>query len=57
MDRDQGYLSVHDEKGIPGKAPLMTLSVGMVSPNTHQFADIREITELAAEERRNDHQN
>ncbi len=56
MDRDQGYLSVQNDKGTPNKAPLMTLSIGMVSPNTHQFADIREITELAAEERRKDHQ-
>jgi hypothetical protein len=32
--------------------PLMTLSVGSVSNATHQFADIREITELAAENRR-----
>jgi hypothetical protein len=32
----------------------MTLSVGMVSPNEHSFADIREITELAAEARRQD---
>jgi hypothetical protein len=32
----------------------MTLAVGLVSPHTHQFADIREITEIAAEERRRD---
>jgi len=56
MDRDQGYLSLNNDKGTTDKAPLMTLSVGMVSPNTHQFADIREITELAAEERRKDNQ-
>jgi hypothetical protein len=30
----------------------MTLSIGIVSPSTHDFADIREITELAAEARR-----
>jgi hypothetical protein len=30
----------------------MTLAVGIVSPSSHQFADIREITELAAEARR-----
>jgi hypothetical protein len=56
MDRDQGFLSVPNDKGNPDKASLMTLSIGMVSPNTHQFADIREITELAAEERRKDNQ-
>ena len=32
----------------------MTLAVGLISPSTHVFADIREITELAAEERRQD---
>jgi hypothetical protein len=32
----------------------MSLAVGAVSPSTHMFADIREITELAAEERRQD---
>ncbi len=30
----------------------MSLTVGSVSPSQHQFADIREITELAAEARR-----
>jgi hypothetical protein len=34
------------------KVPLMSLSVGKVSNATRQFADIREITELAAENRR-----
>ena len=32
----------------------MTMSVGIVSPSMHSFADIREITELAAEARRQD---
>ncbi len=43
-----------DENGRIQKAPLMSLTIGMVSPSTHVFADIREITELAAEERRKD---
>jgi hypothetical protein len=30
----------------------MSVGVGLVSPAEHQFADIREITELAAEARR-----
>jgi hypothetical protein len=34
------------------QAALMTLSIGAVSTRTHQFSDIREITELAAEDRR-----
>ncbi len=57
MDRDRGYLSVKDDKGETKNAPLMTLSIGMVSPTTHQFADIREITELAADERRKESQD
>jgi hypothetical protein len=36
------------------KTPLMSVSVGIVTPSRHVFADIREITELAAEERRKD---
>jgi hypothetical protein len=32
----------------------MTMSVGIVSPSMQSFADIREITELAAEARRQD---
>ena len=48
IDRDQGFVELAD--GV--KVPLVTLAVGIVSPNTHDFSDIREITELAAEERR-----
>ncbi len=32
----------------------MKLAIGVVSPSEYQFADIREITELAAEARRKD---
>jgi hypothetical protein len=32
----------------------MTMSIGIVSPSVQSFADIREITELAAEARRQD---
>ena len=51
IDREQGYIQV------PGKAekvPFMTLAVGLVSPTDYEFADIREITEVAAEIRRRD---
>ncbi len=51
MDREQGGISMPDGS----IAPLLRLSVGVVSDQTHQFADIREITETAAELRRNDH--
>jgi PleD family two-component response regulator len=54
MDRQQGFILAPDETGKIQQTPLMTLAVGMVSPSTHVFADIREITELAAEERRQD---
>jgi len=54
MDRQQGYVLVADKSGDKVQKPLMTISAGVVSPSTHDFSDIREITELAAEERRND---
>ena len=54
MDRQQGFILAPDEGGKLTQAPIMTLAVGLVSPATHYFADIREITELAAEERRQD---
>jgi diguanylate cyclase (GGDEF)-like protein len=47
IDRERGYMLVGDEQ-----KELMSLSVGSVSTRTHQFSDIREITELAAEDRR-----
>jgi DNA-binding response OmpR family regulator len=47
IDRERGFMMKDDEK-----APLMTLTVGSISNATRQFADIREITELAAESRR-----
>jgi DNA-binding response OmpR family regulator len=52
MDRQQGFILAKNEKGEKIKYPLMTISIGVVSPKTHQFSDIREITELAAEARR-----
>ncbi len=48
MDSERGSVALHD--GAIG--PLMTLSVGVVSGRTDSFADIREITETAAERRR-----
>jgi PleD family two-component response regulator len=47
IDRERGFMMKDDEK-----VPLMALTVGSVSNATRQFADIREITELAAESRR-----
>ena len=52
IDRERGYVLVPDPIYGQRQAPLMTLGTGVVSTRTHQFADIREVTELAAEERR-----
>lgn len=54
MDRQQGFVQAPVADGTTTKVPFMTMSVGVVSPSEHSFADIREITELAAEARRQD---
>lgn len=54
MDREQGYIVATNKQGENEKIPLMSLGIGIVSPSEYQFADIREITELAAEARRKD---
>jgi diguanylate cyclase (GGDEF)-like protein len=50
MDREQGGITMADGS----IAPLMRLSIGAVSSEAQRFADIREITETAAELRRLD---
>lgn len=52
IDRERGYILVPDSIYGERQVELMTLAVGGVSTRTHQFSDIREITELAAEDRR-----
>jgi PleD family two-component response regulator len=54
MDRQQGFVQAPAADGTTLKVPFMTLSVGIVSPSVQSFADIREITELAADARRQD---
>jgi PleD family two-component response regulator len=54
MDRQQGFIMAANAEGQMEKAPLMTLSIGIVTPKQQSFADIREITELAADVRRQD---
>ena len=54
MDRQQGFIQAPATDGTTKKVPFMTMSVGIVSPSSQSFADIREITELAAEARRQD---
>ncbi|MCA9971455.1 MAG: response regulator [Anaerolineales bacterium] len=53
IHREQGGIALPDG----GLAPLMRMSVGMVSAKTQRFTDIREITEMAAELRREDQTN
>jgi PleD family two-component response regulator len=54
MDRQQGFILAPNSEGQTEQFPLMTLAIGLVSPSQDSFADIREITELAAEARRQD---
>ncbi|MDP3185344.1 MAG: response regulator [Anaerolineales bacterium] len=68
MDRQQGYIMVAASTMLCGAAtimaanpdgrmentPLMRLAIGVVTPKMQPFADIREITETAAEMRRQD---
>jgi PleD family two-component response regulator len=54
LDREQGFVNVTRPEGVSQKIPFMTLSAGIVSPEVQYFSDIREITELAAESRRQD---
>jgi diguanylate cyclase (GGDEF)-like protein len=54
IDRQQGFIQAPKSEGGVEKVSFMTLSVGLVSPALQSFADIREITELAAEARRQD---
>jgi diguanylate cyclase (GGDEF)-like protein len=51
-DRERGYIEVDDGAGDVQRAPLMSLAVGLIHHDTAPFADIREITEVAAEARR-----
>jgi len=52
IDRERGYILVPDSDNGEKQIGLMKLSIGAVSTKTHQFSDIREVTELAAEDRR-----
>ena len=54
MDRQQGFILAANADNQVEKAPFMTFSIGIVTPKQQSFADIREITELAADVRRQD---
>jgi diguanylate cyclase (GGDEF)-like protein len=51
-DRERGFVEVDDGKGGSQQVPLMMMAVGLIDHDTAPFADIREITEVAAEARR-----
>lgn len=50
--RQQGYLIRRDAAGNETRSELMALSIGVVTADNGPFADIREITEVAASARR-----
>jgi PleD family two-component response regulator len=54
IDRQQGGILAPRPDGSTVKVPMMYLSIGVISPSQQSFSDIREITELAAEARRQD---
>lgn len=52
LDRQKGYIEFSGNGGTPEQSPVISISIGVVSPSEHEFTDIREITELASESRR-----
>jgi len=54
MDRGRGFIEAPQEQGGSQRVPFMTLSVGVISAGQQSFSDIREISEAAAEARRQD---
>jgi diguanylate cyclase (GGDEF)-like protein len=54
IDRQQGFIQAPKPGGGMEKVPFMSMVIGVISPSEQSFADIREITELAAEARRQD---
>jgi diguanylate cyclase (GGDEF)-like protein len=51
-DRERGYIVVKDADGNDRQSPLMKLCIGVVLATNQDFTDIREITEVSAEARR-----
>jgi len=52
LDRQKGYIQYSGNGGVTEQSPVISTSIGVVTPSEHEFTDIREITELAAEARR-----
>ena len=54
VDRGRGFIETPGPDGALERVPLMTLSIGLIAAGQQPFADIREISEAAAEARRLD---
>jgi DNA-binding response OmpR family regulator len=52
LDRQKGYIKYSGDGGKSEQSPIISIAVGIVTPSEHEFTDIREITELAANTRR-----
>ena len=52
LDRQKGYIQYSGASEVTEQSPVISISIGVVSPAEHEFTDIREITELAADARR-----
>lgn len=51
-DREHGYIVVKDTDDKERQASLIKMCIGVIFANTQEFTDIREITEVSAEARR-----
>jgi DNA-binding response OmpR family regulator len=54
VDREQGYVAIPNATNGAGQGAFMRLQAGVICSTERPFADIREITEVAAEARRAD---
>lgn len=52
LDRQKGYIQYSGAGEVTEQSPVISIDIGVVSPAEHEFTDIREITELAADARR-----
>lgn len=55
--RERGYILVRNDQGEEEKAELMNLAIGYITSEDGPFTDIREITEAAADARREGRQD
>lgn len=51
QDRRAGFMTIQDPGGKQRAVPLMSLSIGVITPAQGPFTDIRELSEVAAEAR------